>query len=209
MGSQENSFAREAVRILKSKNWHIDNSLIGANLWNANLEKARMRNFNLRKVILSRANLKNAYVSQATLRQADLTKANLEGAYFNRSDLSSATLYRANIRGAFFADAILKEVDVELYQLAEVGWLRGAIMPNGNIYDGRLNLETEINWIKEMKINPIDITNDMEMALFYGVSVETFRLGQKWAKENLQEIKSYGNSFYSEWDGTQEEGLEV
>jgi uncharacterized protein YjbI with pentapeptide repeats len=60
MGSPENPFAVEAVRILRQKGWLKDGSLDGADLYKANLQEADLTNANLQEVNLEFANLQGA-----------------------------------------------------------------------------------------------------------------------------------------------------
>lgn len=91
----------------------------GANLENANLEKAIFWGSNLRKVILSRANLRAADLGGIDFTDASLEMADLEGALlwpstdlepkrpciFDRTRLGAANLNKANLWGAILTDA--------------------------------------------------------------------------------------------------------
>lgn len=57
MGSPDNGFAREALRILSTEGWTYDGSLAGANLAEANLEGANLQYAHLEGVDLRQANL--------------------------------------------------------------------------------------------------------------------------------------------------------
>jgi hypothetical protein len=97
MGSPDNSFAIEAVRMLGAQGWlegkalkkaHLSRAnLEGANLQKVNLEDARVPLANLRKVKFSNANLKSAYMQGANLESANLCGANLKGANLNDANL--------------------------------------------------------------------------------------------------------------------------
>ena len=97
MGSPDNSFAIEAVRMLGAQGWlegktlkkaHLSRAnLEGANLQKVNLEDAHLPLANLRKVKLSNANLKSAYMQGANLENANLGGANLKGANLNDANL--------------------------------------------------------------------------------------------------------------------------
>lgn len=148
MGSPINSIAREAVRMLRTRDWLTNGTLRGANLrW---------------------ADLQNAYLSKANLSDADLFRARLNGVHLQWSNLEGA-------KG-------LKDE-----QLVHLHNLRGAIMPDGTVYDGRYNLKRDLSWLQKSGID----TNDPDaIAKFYGVSVETYLSGQTWAQQNLDRLQN-------------------
>jgi uncharacterized protein YjbI with pentapeptide repeats len=144
--------------------WRID--LLGANLGEANLNQA-----DLRWARLARSNLKGASLRAANLRGADLREAEIAGA-----DLRGANLWDATL-GAQYEEARLdpdRRVSEEMAlaveaQLAQAGALRGAIMPDGNRYDGRFNLEGDV---LEAQQRGIDLNDPADRAAFYGVAKE-------------------------------------
>lgn len=97
MGSPDNSFAIEAVRMLSARGWlegkalkkaHLSRAnLAGANLQKVNLEEARLPLANLSKVKLNDANLSHAYMQGANLEHTNLSGANLKGANLNDANL--------------------------------------------------------------------------------------------------------------------------
>jgi hypothetical protein len=97
MGSPDNSFAIEAVRMLGAQGWlegktlkHARLSranLEGANLQKVNLEDARLPLANLRRVKLNNANLTCSYLQGANLENANLCGASLKGANLNDTNL--------------------------------------------------------------------------------------------------------------------------
>ena len=94
MGSPDNGFAVEATRILRAEEWLKDGTLVGANLWKANL---------------ARADLGWAILWYTNLEGADLRKANLEGA-----DLHDANLEGAELQGATFDEnTVLPDSDYD------------------------------------------------------------------------------------------------
>jgi hypothetical protein len=102
MGSTENIFAREAVRLLRVRKWLFDRSMTGSDFTEADLSNSDLRKANLRCCILRGAELVGADLRGADLREADLQQANLTG----------ADLRGANLLGADFEDAILKGADL-------------------------------------------------------------------------------------------------
>ncbi len=120
MGSPDNAFAVEAVRILRQKGWLEDGSLTGENLSNARLEYAvlwqaslvsmNLWNANLLGANLWRANLQASILWQATLAAANLWEANLQKAQLQGANLQGSYLREANLRGANLLEANLEAV---------------------------------------------------------------------------------------------------
>jgi uncharacterized protein YjbI with pentapeptide repeats len=111
-------------------------NLTGAHLSGADLDPPGSR-ANLAEAILvgadlKDANLQQAILSDANLQQATLSDANLSGAILRRAKLSGVTLKGAVLDEANLSDAVgvTKE---ELEQKA--GSLEGAIMPDGSKHD--------------------------------------------------------------------------
>jgi uncharacterized protein YjbI with pentapeptide repeats len=116
----------------------------------------------------------------ADLRGADLSMANLQGAHLRRVNLYRADLSRTKLRNTDLHRVNLNRVRNLTYEhLAQAKRLCRATMPDGCRYDGRLNLEGDIAFARAGGINP---EVDEEMAAFYGVSVEEYGRGQKWAE---------------------------
>ena len=76
--------------------------LLGAILWDSNLEKANLGFANLQGAKLNAANLQGAFLVYANLKGADLTGADLRGA-----DLRGAFLFKANLDGAYLGSVRL------------------------------------------------------------------------------------------------------
>lgn len=83
MGSPDNSFAIEAVRILTLRGWLKDGSLQDARLWKANLQEANLMG----------ANLQNANLMGANLRHARLDAANIEARSMFNSILLDGSMW--------------------------------------------------------------------------------------------------------------------
>jgi len=92
MGSPDNAFAVEAVRILRVRGWLEDGALQEADLGGAHLQGAFLFNANLREANLVNANLQEAQLRFANLQGAALDFANLQGAYLWYVDLQGANL---------------------------------------------------------------------------------------------------------------------
>ena len=191
MNSRARTIASQAVEELRVYGWLADGSLQKAALGEANLEKVDLLAANLegaylgwaklQGAILRRANLQGANLAGAKLQGADLEEANLRGASLVRANLKGARLRAANLEGARLTGANLEEVATRRSQLAQASTLRGATMPNGSRYDGRFNLEGDIEQARLLGINP---DHALEMAEFwYGVPVENYEHGQARARE--------------------------
>lgn len=126
-----------------------------ANLTYAGIQGAELRSAVLRGADLRHANLEEADLTAARLQGADLGRvqgkdAELSGAFLNNAELIGANLEGANLTGAFFTQANMIQTQltgatVELVQLANAFSLFGAILPDGNRYDGRFELDGDID----------------------------------------------------------------
>ena len=65
-------------------------------------------------------------------------------------------------------------------------------MPSGKLYDGRLNLPGDMQWLSELP--DCDLSDESQIAQAYGVSLEEYREGQKWREENLPQPPDDGAS---------------
>jgi len=77
-----------------------------ANLREANLWKADLREANLRRAHLQNADLREANLQEADLREADLQEADLQRAHLQNADLREADLRGADLRGAYLSNSI-------------------------------------------------------------------------------------------------------
>lgn len=177
MGSKDNATTHQAVEELRSHDWFEDGSLRGANFNYANLQGVDLNNANLQKASLHTANLQWAYLVEANLRGSVLTAADLRLASLNKAELQGADLKMAKLEGAKY---LLDE------QLAQAAALRYAAMKDGTLYDGRFNLEGDIDMAHR---RGVDINNPEAMAAFYDVSIEDYQRGQEWAKENQPRLR--------------------
>lgn len=75
------------------------------------------------------------WLIDGSLRGIDLRGANLSNAKLFRADLEEANLERVKLKGAFMKQANLRNAKVTIEQLATVGNLEGAIMPDGRKYE--------------------------------------------------------------------------
>jgi hypothetical protein len=121
---------------------------------------------------LEDGSLEGAYLSHANLRRVDLKGADLEG----------ARLTRARLEGSCLSNAKLEGTTLKAAQLAQAHTLRGAIMPDGKKYDGRLSLKGDL---KVAEDEGVCLDDPEAMAKFFGVSVAEYVGGQEWARQKL------------------------
>ena len=98
-----------------------------ANLYDANLRGADLRDADLRDANLHGADLRDADLRGANLRGANLYDANLRGADLRDANLRDANLHGADLRDANLHGADLRDAD-----------LRGANLYDANLYDANL-----------------------------------------------------------------------
>jgi hypothetical protein len=185
LGSRDNAVAIAAIGELRTRGWLQDGSLSGGNFICANLDNANLilANFEncyfgsarFRNSILNSANLKNANLHNADFRDASLFGANLEGA-----TLQNAAVDRARFRGAN-----LHNTDLADEQFAFACTLRDAIMPDGQVYNGRFRLP------EDLKAYPLyyPTESDDGYAEYFGVTKVSYQAGQKWADRNLYKYR--------------------
>lgn len=114
LGSPDNSFAIEALRMLAAHNWLKNGALKGAHLTRANLEGANLQQVKLTNARLGLANLRRAKLTGAHLRCANLQGAVLEAACLRGTDLSDANLNDADLSGAKLDDSTIFSLETIL-----------------------------------------------------------------------------------------------
>lgn len=72
--------------------------------------------------------------------------------------------------------------------------LLGATMVSGKSYNGRFNLEQDLLLAHLMRVG----SSDENLASFYGVSVESYRWGQRW-NELSQSPPLMHSPYLAEW----------
>jgi hypothetical protein len=163
----ENKTVLQAIEELRVRGWLEDGSLKGILLCHAHLQGADLLKADLTKVDLHQARLEGTNLSMANLNGAKLARVNLQGA--NLSD--------ANVEGTDFFKANLTDVcNLTDEQCSKVKRLYGATMPDGNIYDGRYNLDGDIEFARWGRV---DVDDPAAMAYFLGISIETYQRGQE------------------------------
>lgn len=103
IGSANNDFSLEAVKLADRNGWVTDGSLQNLDLSGANLEGA----------YLAHARLNNTNFQNSRLYRADLSNADLSEAILDNADLTRAILRTANLRGASFRNAVLNGTDLK------------------------------------------------------------------------------------------------
>ena len=167
--SLDNRLVLQAVADLRTCGKLCDGSLRGIALCRAELQEADLSGADLANVDFHQANLGDAILRGAKLMAAKLNRADLQDADLEQANLTNADMYKVNLRGARnLTDA----------QLCKANELFGSIMPDGSVYDGRFNLAGDLARAGWAKIHTDD---PQDMAEFYGVSLETYLLGQKKA----------------------------
>jgi uncharacterized protein YjbI with pentapeptide repeats len=141
---------------------------------------------------LSAANLQNADLFKANLERADLSCANLNGAKLVRAKMQMANLANACLDGASLVGANLQGAkNISDEELSRASRMRVAILPEGNLYDGRFNLPGDL---ADASILRVDLNDPAAIAAFYGVSLESFLRGQEWRRANMPTISSWHES---------------
>ena len=128
------------------------------------------------------------WLVDGTLRRANLLRANLRKAFLEKADLREVFLLKADLSGAYLQWSNLEGArELELTQLVQVAYLRGATLQDGSRYDGRFKLAGDLKWARTSE--KIALNNAQAMADFYKVSLQNYREGQRWAKKNLARLR--------------------
>jgi len=186
LGSRDNAVAIAAIGELSSRGWLQDGSLAGGNFVYANLDNANL--------IL--ANLENCYFGSASFRNSILHSANFKNANLHNADFRDASLFGANLEGATFQNANINQTkfrganlhntDLSDGQLALADTLRDAIMPDGQLYNGRFRLPEDL---KAYHLYYPTESDDC-YAEYFGVTIGSYQAGQKWADKNLHKYRN-------------------
>jgi hypothetical protein len=173
LSSRVNSEAMRASEELRYCGWIEDGTLDDCNVTGADLQNCNFARARMRRVRFHRAILREASFYRADLQGAYLVGVDASEAIFRGADLSGAYLQGANLTGA---------AGLTPQQLATAARLKGATMPDGTRYDGRYNLRGDTKKARDKGHDP---EYDERVAEFYGVPLEVYLEGQRWAKENL------------------------
>jgi hypothetical protein len=112
MGSDDNTLAKEAVRLLRLLGWLENGALRRITLWKANLNEVDLRGANLDRACLESASLAGANLYQTHLQRAELNEADLRGAYMRQADLQAAAMKQVNLQGADGKQASLQRANL-------------------------------------------------------------------------------------------------
>jgi len=127
------------------------------------------------------------HLEDGTLRKRNLRGSSWEDANMYMADLQGSDLGNAVLERADFVLANLKDVNVTDEQLTKTDIMHGAIMPDGRKYDGRYRLRGDYAYARRKKVN---IESDEAMAKWFGVPLEQYLEGQRWADEHLPKLRN-------------------
>jgi hypothetical protein len=167
--SPENQKVLAALEELRQAGWLTDGTLNKNSLCNVHMEFADLNGASLREVDFHQARLQSADLSNVDLSDTKLTRAKLMGADLAGTNLAGADMYKANLTGARHLTTT---------QLSLAKRLFGAIMPDGGTYDGRYNLKGDLGFAHW---GQVDVEDPVEMAEFFGISLEEYLEGQRAA----------------------------
>jgi hypothetical protein len=198
--------------------------LDGAYLGKANLRGAHLVETKLRKAVLVQADLRKASFHFTKMAEASFYKAQLQNALFEADDLTDAKLVRACLQGAAMSGVKLLGADmtgakldgvwlnsadmrdakgIEYEHLTNAFMLRYAVMPDGDRYDGRLNLAGDTVTLKDYEPDTeeeelVDKESNEFKATWYGVPLETYLSGQEWSRRFFEQNTLSGNNTFLE-----------
>lgn len=161
----DNKRVLQAVEELRVRGWLQDGSLLNIPLCYVHMQGADLFEADLRKVDLHQAHLEWADLSKANLEGSKLTRANLQGANFDSANLDGADLFKANL---------IEARNLTDEQLSKCRRLFGATMPNGDPYDGRYQLNGDIEFARWGRV---DVDDPQAMADFFGVTLDRYLSG--------------------------------
>ncbi|OGO20026.1 MAG: hypothetical protein A2Z14_18725 [Chloroflexi bacterium RBG_16_48_8] len=163
----ENKTVLQTIEVLRVRGWLEDGSLKGIILCHAHLQGADLLKADLTKVDLHQAHLEGVNLSMANLSGAKLARANMEDANLSNAIIEGVDFFKANLLGV---------CNLTDEQCARAKRLYGATMPDGNIYDGRYNLEGDLEFARWGRV---DVDDPQAIAYFLGISLETYQRGQE------------------------------
>jgi len=111
--------------------------LEGADLSNANLQRAYLWQANLQGACFFGAKLQDAILNASNLQGADLRGAELQGAYLKEAELQGANLISARLQGAHFDRANLQGAKL-LFTKLQGATLEGTELQGANLHDANL-----------------------------------------------------------------------
>ncbi len=130
MGSPNNAFAVEAVRVAGQKGWLFDGTLHEADLIGANLEGVDLIGAHLQGATLFEINLQGADIAEVHMDGADLRFANLQDTFAVFAIFVATDLRQTNLQNADLGEAILLGANLQSANLDNAN-LDGASLPDG------------------------------------------------------------------------------
>lgn len=172
--STDNKRVLQAIEELRVRGWLQDGSLNNIPLCHAQMQNADLLGADMTNVDLHQAHLEQADLSKTNLTGAKLSRAILRSANFSQAILDDADMFKADLQNAH---------NLSDEQLSKVSRLWGAIMPDGTTYDGRYNLNGDLEFARWGRV---DINDAQAMADFLRVPLETYLRGQEFAAEQTK-----------------------
>ena len=173
--SPDNKRVLEAVEGLRARGWLEDGSLCKIPLCHVHFEGADLFKAKLMDVDFHQVHMDMSNLSMADLSGAKLSRADLQGADFSEAKLENTDMFKTNLVEA-------RNLTDEQLQKAKRLW--GATMPDGAPYDGRFNLQGDLDFAQWAKV---DADDPEALAYFFGVSLETYMQGQEQRERPLKE----------------------
>lgn len=122
-------------------------------------------------------------LEDGTLCGRDFRGADWRNANLYKANLAGCDLTNVKLRGADLIHAVLTGAKISHSQLLYIFKLRYARMVDGTLYDGRYNLQGDLELAKE---EGRKLESPEEMAIFYRLSTATlYTEGQSWVRANL------------------------
>lgn len=186
-GSKVNEISIHSIEQLRRLNILSTDKMNGQTFWSANLVGAELHYSNLKNCNFGQTQLNNANFNQSNLTGSTFESANLSKASFHNAILKNTKLIMTKLDNTDFFEADFSGADcwsvdfrtcvnLTMDQLGEVSSLWHSIMPDGNVYDGRFNFKGDIEHAKSRNVN---VDNPEEMALYYGVTIDQYNIGQE------------------------------
>lgn len=156
-----------AIDELRKRGRLSDGTLAWSEFRYVHFQGADLSGSNFYKANLNFADLRGANLTAAIMDGASLRKANLSGANFYQTSLFATCLEEATLHGA---------INLEEDQLLQASRLRGATLPDGSRYNGRYNLQGDL---EQARIKKVDVNSPKAMAEYYGISIKSYLDGQR------------------------------
>ncbi|RJP52207.1 MAG: pentapeptide repeat-containing protein [Anaerolineaceae bacterium] len=161
LSSSHNEIALRALKEIMANGYHVDGSLVSADLFGSDLRGAEFFGGDLREAGLHFANLEGADLSGVNCTRIVFWKTNLKNARLDQATLKDATMIYCDLRGA----------RVTRTQLFTVRSLRGTTLPNGRLYEGEFGLEGDT---KQARADGVNINDANALTQWYKISYEDF-----------------------------------